>query len=94
MTFLVSEVLGVVKFGSIETSVTPKTLESVLEINGWSYSNTQNHLVFVCGVLTGSATGESSGLVTFASGSGENQVYAHFSGSVDVSGTKKKSNSY
>jgi len=90
MTFLVSEVIGKVKVGTVETYVCPKVLESVLEVNGWQYESVSNKVVFTCGVLTGSASGESAGKVTFASGTGENQVYAHFSGYVNVGGKNKK----
>jgi len=77
--FLIAEVLGAVTFGSIEVPVTPKTLESVIEINGWGYASSSNKLVLVCGVATGAATGASAGTVTLASGSGKNQIYADFS---------------
>jgi len=87
--FLIAEVLGAVTFGSIEVPVTPKTLESVIEINGWGYASSSNKLVLVCGVATGTAAGASAGTVTLASGSGKNQIYADFSKVVDVSGTKK-----
>jgi len=89
MTFLISEVLGEVTFESVTTAVTPKSLESIIDINGWTYVTTANHLVLVCGVATGAAAGSSAGMVTVSSGSGANQVYAHFDGHVDVSGTKK-----
>jgi len=89
MTFLISEVLGEVTFGSVTTVVTPKSLESILEVNGWNYLSASNNLVFVCGVATGAAVGASTGIVTLSSGSGNNQVYAHFDGRVDVSGSRK-----
>jgi len=89
MTFIIAEVLGEVSFGSVKTIVHPKALESVLEINDWNYVNNANHLVFVCGVATGAAIGASAGTVTVSSGSGNNQVYAHFDGNVDISGSKR-----
>jgi len=88
-TFLVAEVLGKVTFGSVYTFVTPKSMESILEVNNWSYKNKANNLVFIGGVATGAAVGDSVGSVTFASGSGDNQVYAHFSGSADYNGKAK-----
>jgi len=88
-TFLVSEVLGEVTFGSVKAKLSPKALESVLEVSGWKYVSTSNHLVLVCGVATGAAVGAAAGKVTMASGTGTNQVYAHFAGVADVSGTKK-----
>jgi len=86
-TFLISEALGEVTFGSVTVPVTPKTLESIVEISNWKYVSPSNNLVLVSGVATGSATGSSAGTVTFASGSGDDQVYADFSKHVDVSGT-------
>jgi len=88
-TFVISEVLGEVTFGSVTVPVTPKALESIVEINGWNYQSIANNLVLVTGVATGSAAGSSTGTVTLASGSGDNQVYADFSKTVDVSGSLK-----
>jgi len=87
MTFIISEVLGEVTFGSVSVAVTPKTLESVVEISSWNYKSPSNNLALVMGVATGSATGDSTGVVTLASGSGDDQVYADFSRHVDVSGS-------
>jgi len=87
MTFLISEILGQVTIGANVINVTPKTLESVIQINSWAYQSAANNLVFTCGVGTGSATGDSAGSVTLASGSGSSQVYANFDHHVDVSGS-------
>jgi len=89
MTFLVSEILGQVSVAGVTVDVTPKTLESVIQINGWSYTSSSNNLAFVAGVGTGSSAGDSTGSVTVASGSGNNQVYANFAHQAMVSGTWK-----
>jgi hypothetical protein len=89
MTFLISDILGQVTIGANVINVTPKTLESILQVNSWSYQSAANNLVFTCGVGTGSATGDSAGTVTLASGSGDSQVYANFDGHVDISGSLK-----
>jgi hypothetical protein len=89
-TFLVSEVIGVVNIGSVQkVIVAPKQVESIIEIDGWKYKSTANHLTLVCGVAVGAAAGEHSKMVTFSSGSGKNEVFVNFAGKADIDGSLK-----
>jgi len=89
-TFLVSEKLGVVDFGAVETYVTPKTLESVIEISNYVYQDKLNKLTLVTGVLTGGASKKYDVIATLSSGDGDSKVYATFSKDVDLSGRPGK----
>jgi hypothetical protein len=90
MTFIVSEVMGEVQIGAVSAKVTPKKLESIIEIQDWQYKSQGNHLVLISGVGTGAAAGAISASGAVSSGSGATQTYAYFSSDVDVGGTKKK----
>jgi len=86
MTFLISETLGIVNFGAVSTPVTPKTLESVIEISGWSYSDPTNNVALVTGVVTGAAAGKADGVSTISTGSGASKVYVVYSAEADIGG--------
>jgi len=70
ITFLVSDQVGVVSLGG--AVVTPKVLESVIEISSYPYQSSTNTLTLVMVAATGSGTADTTSLV---SGSGVNQVY-------------------
>jgi len=90
LSFLISEKLGIVDFGSVSTPVTPKTLESVVQISGYNYATSTNTLTLVTGVVTGSAGATFDGVSTVATGSGDSKVYAIYSNDVDISGKPGK----
>jgi len=90
LTFLISEVLGTVTIGSVTTPVvTPKTLESIIQISGWNYVSSSNYLTLVTGVGKGSSTSSGSGSATLSSGSGDNQIYVDFADNADINGNSK-----
>jgi hypothetical protein len=86
VTFVISDVLAEVSAGKVKAAVSPKHIESFVEINGWELSNSSNYLGLTYGVLTGSAVGASAAHVSISTGTGSNQVYAHFAAVADVSG--------
>jgi len=88
-TFLVSEVLGQVTFGASNVYLSPKTLESVIQVSNYQYASSSNYLVLVSGACTGSSSGSSAGAVTVASGTGDNQVFVNYAGTFDANGKLK-----
>jgi len=90
LTFLISEILGTVTIGSVTTPVvTPKTLESIIQISGWSYASSTNYLTLVTGVGIGTSQSSGSGGVTLSSGNGDNQVYVDYADSADINGNSQ-----
>jgi len=86
VTFVISDVLAEVGAGKIKAAVSPKHIESFVELNGWKLEDPANYLSLGFGVITGNATGAFAQKVTVSTGSGANQVYAHFASKVDVNG--------
>jgi len=87
LTFLTSQSVGGVSMGGVVVPVTPRTLESVVQINGWSYATATNYLVLTFGVATGTSSASASGSATLiATGTGDKQVYVSFAGDAMVNG--------
>jgi len=86
VTFVISDVLAEVTAGKVKAAVSPKHVESFIELNGWVLANPANNLRLHFGVLTGNATGQYAAKVSIATGSGSSGVYAHFAAVADVSG--------
>jgi hypothetical protein len=89
ITFIISDRLGQVKVGAVSAAVSPKHVESFIEVKNIQLEDPLNNVRLHFGVLTGSASGQHSSSVTIATGVGSNQVYAHFSSQVDVAGQVK-----
>jgi hypothetical protein len=89
VTFIISDKLGKVTVGAVSAAVSPKHVETFIEVNGVKLEDPANNVRLHFGVLTGSAAGQHSSSVTIATGTGDNQVYAHFSKEVDVGGQIK-----
>jgi len=86
VTFVISDVLAEVSAGQVKAAVSPKHIESFVEIKGWELASPSNYLVLTYGVLTGNAVGAAASHVSISTGTGSNQVYAHFAAVADVSG--------
>jgi len=87
VTFVSSGVIGRINLAN--AIVTPKSLESIIEIANYPYTNPSNTLtlVMVCG--TGSATAEAGGSVTLTSGTGDSAVFFALSKQAIVDGVAK-----
>jgi len=101
-TLVVSSVVGLVSSGStpINALVTPKSLEVILEIDGFPYTNVDNSARLTVGVATGSSellanvsslpvVGNSYALSV---GSGLSAVYVTFASQAHVDGNKEDVN--
>jgi len=83
----VSEIAGVLSVGG--APITPKSVEAVLEIHDIVYTTPGNHVRL--SVYTAAASANSTFSVmtddTILSGSGDSQVFIHFSGQAVINGT-------
>jgi len=70
LTHVISDVVGVINLAN--AVVSPKSFETIVTVNNWPYNSTQNHLVLILGVGSGSASGDSYSVI---SGSGSGKVY-------------------
>lgn len=92
MTFISSDNVGYVQYQNQDVGaiVTPKTLESIVEINNYPYRSSSNYLTLTMGTATGNfdvvASASASNLI---SGGGEDQVYFALSNVAVVDGSKK-----
>jgi hypothetical protein len=87
-TMVVSAVAGILNVGG--APITPKSAEVIVEINGYDYASTSNHLRLVLYSATASAVAEvQASANTVVSGSGNTQVYLHFNGEAVVDGASK-----
>jgi len=91
VTFISSDNVGYVNYQNKEVGaiVTPKTIESIVEINNYPYKSSSNYLSLTMGSATGSfnvvASASASNMI---SGSGDNQVYFALSNDAIVDGNK------
>jgi len=65
--------------------ITPKSVETVIQISGWSYTNTANRLMLVMGI--GSLSVSASGSATFSAGADATGVFFTLSESALVDGS-------
>jgi hypothetical protein len=75
LTFLVTDVAGVIKLG--ETVVAPKVLETVVQIEGWQYEDPANSLSLVVAAASGNVSTSSHGIIS-KSGDSDNDTSVFF----------------
>jgi len=81
-TYVTSNVLGQLNYA--DAIVSPKSLECILEINGWSYKNPLNHLEMKIGIATVDSTVKGNAIITRK---GKADVYFALSDTSIVNGT-------
>jgi len=87
ITFISSDNVGFVNYSYASALVTPKTLESIIEINNYPYQSQSNYLSLTMGVVTGNF--QVSGSVStnnVISGTGDDQVYFSLSNEATING--------
>jgi len=83
ITFILSDILGKIDYGN--AIVTPKSVESIIEIDNYPYKNPKNYLSIVVGVVSGSSSLQAYASATAVqSGSGEDQVYVAFANNAQI----------
>jgi hypothetical protein len=86
VTYVVSDVVGVLNVAG-QAVVTPKSLESIIQISNYSYADSQNFLRLNIGVGTAASTVSAQGsLVRLVSGDGQNSAYFTVDGTAQVNG--------
>lgn len=74
LTFIASDVVGKINYA--DAVVGPKSVETVVAINGYPYQASTNTLSLVMAVATGQASASAAGSATsLTSGSGDSEVY-------------------
>jgi len=86
ITFVVSDVIGVLAQGG--GTVSPKSLESIIQIGNWQYQEAANTLTLVTAVATGSVS-KSVDRKLLVSGSADSQVYFSVAPTAVVDGQNK-----
>jgi len=89
VTFVISDVTGILNITG-EPIVTPKSLESIIQISNYTYKSLSNSLKLTIGVGSGEANLQITG--TFTSGSGANQTYFSLQGVAEIDGQTKSVN--
>jgi len=84
LTFVVSDVIGVIDYA--QAIVSPKSLESIVQITNYPYQNAGNTLSLTIGIATGSANAQGSIIV---SGSSQNKVSFAVSNTAIVDGSTR-----
>jgi hypothetical protein len=89
ITYILSDVLGKINYG--DAIVTPKSLESVIEIPNYPYKDPKNYLTLVVGAISGSGSVKTYGTASaIQSGTGSNEVYLSFANSAQINGQSAK----
>jgi len=81
-TYVTSNILGQLNYAN--AIVSPKSLECIMEINGWAYQNPLNHLEMKIGIATIDATVKGNAIITKK---GKADVYFTLSDTSIVNGT-------
>lgn len=86
LTFIVSDVVGVID--KADAVVTPKSLESIVEIKDWNYKDSANTLTLVVAAATGEVSVKGSALVS-GGDADDDQVYFALAKKAVVGGKKE-----
>jgi len=82
ITYVVSSVTGVLTYA--DAIVSPKSFETIIEIDNWPYQTDENYLTLIAAVATGSGTASGN---AYLYGSGTTSVYFRVGASAVVDGT-------